>query len=367
MFLKRKPRLEEAPRGGISALNIEDAFVRYAPKEQDVLRGMSLDVKPGQFVSILGRSGAGKTTALRAVAGFERLRAGYIRIGGQLVSSSFAHIAPEKRRVGLVFQDYALFPNMKVEQNIAFASRSMTASQRRQAVDEAMEIAGVSLCRGRYPNELSGGQQQRVAFARALISRPELLLLDEPFSNVDSSIKAQLRGELLSTVKEFGITTIMVTHNREDALSLSDSVAIMCDGVVKQCGDPEDVYKFPCSSDVAALCGPCNFIEGVYSQGRASTGMGVFPARAAAAEPADGARVSLLIRPTDVGLRPSDAADGARIVATQFKGNTLEYGVRLPTGEQIKVIMLNSEMLPLGSVVDVAPRARQPLMAFAAS
>ena len=348
------------------SLQLDQVHMRYGSKEANVLNGVSLDIEPGKFVTILGRSGVGKTSTLRAIVGFERIADGYIRVDGQLVSSSFFNMPPDKRNLGLVFQDYALFPNMTVEDNIAFVARRLPRGERARATTRIMEAVGVAEYRKRYPETLSGGQQQRVAFGRALVARPSLLLLDEPFSSVDGDTKQQLSDELLSVVRDHAITTVMVTHNREDALSISDAVAVMCDGRIKQYGAPEEVYRFPCSSDVANLCGPCSFMEGTYDDGRAITEAGVFNIKLAESDSVrPGDKVALLVRPTDFTLRPAPSGGHARVASHQFKGNTLEYGVKLSSGTTIKVVVLNSELIPPNTPIELVPRTTQPLMAFA--
>ena len=366
MFGRRKPTISrDAPPPGVPALQLDQVALRYHPKGADVLRGASLSIEPGHFVTVLGRSGVGKTTALRAVAGLESVTDGYIRIGGQLVASNFVNVPPERRGVGFVFQDYALFPNMTVEGNIQFAAHQLPPDQRKRAVEATMEAVGIARHRKRRPGQLSGGQQQRVAFGRALVARPALLLLDEPFSSVDGDTKQHLSDELLSVVRDHAITTVMVTHNREDALSISDAVAVMCDGRIKQYGAPEEVYRFPCSSDVANLCGPCSFVEGTYHDGRATTEAGVFRVKLAEGdEVRPGDKIALLIRPTDLTLRRSPTGGHARVAGHHFKGNTLEYAVALPSGATIKVAVLNSEQIPADTPIELVPRTTQPLMAF---
>ena len=349
------------------ALQLDDVRASYSQHTDDVLRGVSLDVEHGQFVSILGRSGVGKTTALRAIAGFERIKSGYIRINGQLMSSNFLHVAPDKRKVGFVFQDYALFPNMTVKQNIAFGLTRGSSQEKSRVVSEMMEMLGVMECSERYPRELSGGQQQRIAIARALVCRPHTLLLDEPFSNLDIEVKQKLRNDLTRILNELETATLMVTHNRDDALSLSNQIAVMCDGVIKQCGAPQEVYRFPCSSDVAAVCGPCSFVKGVYDNGFAVTSIGKLKLKQGELVPKfnNGDPLSLLVRPVAFDIVPSDTSEyGCSIADRSFRGSTLEYTIRLPSNETIKLAQLSSEPSELSGNVMLKPRPGVEFIAF---
>jgi len=349
-------------------LQMDGVCVRYDKQSELVLRDVSLDVEHKNFISVLGRSGIGKTTALRAIAGFEAIQKGYIRINGQLVSSSFVCRPPEKRDVGVVFQDYALFPNKTVKQNVEFGlPNSKNADESRRRLAAVMDLTGIVGLERRRPGELSGGEQQRVAVARALVRQPRVLLMDEPFSNVDADSKVKMRSELKRIVDEAEITTVMVTHNREDALALSDKIAVMCDGVIKQYGACEEVYRFPCSYDVANICGPCNFVDGTYKGGAALTAAGRFELAAQLrSEFSDGDKLALLIRPTDVDILPCRADAGVKIVYRKFRGHMQEYGVELPTGELIRVYKLNSLQLDADDTlsVSISPRAGAAFMAF---
>ena len=198
-------------------IHLQGVECSYPGSDEPAISNFNLLVRPGEFVSILGRSGAGKTTALRVVAGFEQVSSGYVRVGGQLVGSSFVHIPPDERRIGLVFQDYALFPHLSVAKNVEFGLKDLPADERRSRIVPVLKMVGMSGYESRYVHELSGGQQQRVAIARALAPDPVALLLDEPFSNLDRQLRAALRRDIKKIVAETGATTLLVTHDREEA------------------------------------------------------------------------------------------------------------------------------------------------------
>jgi iron(III) transport system ATP-binding protein len=283
----------------------------------EAVAGLELTVPAGSLTAVLGPSGCGKTTLLRLVAGFERPDTGTIEIASRPVAGGGAYVPPERRRVGMVFQDYALFPHLDVAGNVAYALGRRPDPAR---VDELLELVGLAGLGARRPHELSGGQQQRVALARALAQRPEVVLLDEPFSNLDAVLRAQVRGELRRILAESGVSGLLVTHDQEEALSLADHVAIMRAGVVEQAGTPEEVYLAPVSSWVASFLGAVDVIPGTAADGHVETELGVVP---------DGARhrgaVDVLIRPEALGLGSRhDAGPDAlpcRVVEREYYGH----------------------------------------------
>ena len=262
-----------------AVIQVEDVTVQYAAAEGPALANFDFEVQAGEFVSLLGHSGAGKTTALRVIAGFEKVQSGYVRIGGRLVGSSFAHVPPDKRRVGLVFQDYALFPHLTVQANIEFGLNGMDRSVRDEQVKKMVDLTGLRGLESRYAHELSGGQQQRVALARALAPAPVAVLLDEPFSNLDRQLRGTLRREVRSILKDAGATAVLVTHDREEALALADRVGIVNEGRIEQIGTPYDVYAHPVSPVAAGLAGPCELVPGVLRGDAVETEAGSFPRR----------------------------------------------------------------------------------------
>ncbi len=242
--------------------------------ETPVIEGFELCVNEGEFVALLGRSGSGKTTLLRLIAGFERPTQGTIEIAGRLVAGNGVFIPPEKRRVGMVFQDYALFPHLTVLENIRYGLRDAGADKRAQ---EVLELVGLDGLADRMPGELSGGQQQRVALARALAPQPAVVLLDEPFSNLDAGLRARLRVELRDILQEAGATAIFVTHDQEEALSLADRVAVLRQGRIEQFAPPEALYRLPATREIAEFVGEANFVPGHAEGDTVTCGIGRFP------------------------------------------------------------------------------------------
>ncbi len=237
-----------------------------------VLRGVSVEVPAGSVCALLGPSGSGKTTLLRAIAGLESIDRGSIRTGDRLLTGPGTSVAPEQRRVGMVFQDWALFPQMTVAENVAFGLPR--AERKGPRVDEVLEMVGLGGYAARHPGTLSGGQQQRVALARALAPRPEVLLLDEPFSNLDTALRVQVRTDVHRLLADAGITAVFVTHDQEEAFVLGDVVAVVNEGVFEQVGSPRDLYRTPASRFVAGFVGEANLIAGQASGDAAETVVG---------------------------------------------------------------------------------------------
>ena len=235
-------------------LTLHDISCRY--DERLAVRGLSLAVPRGDIVCLLGPSGCGKTTVLRAIPGFHGLESGDIRIGGRQVSTAAFTLPPEKRRLGVVFQDYALFPHLTVAGNVGFALRELARAERKRVVDEMLALIGLPEMAERYPHELSGGQQQRVALARALAARPDLILLDEPFSSLDVELRERLSLELREILKRQGTSAVLVTHDQHEAFAMGDHVGIMHDGRLVQWDTPYNLYHQPCCRFVAGLPRP---------------------------------------------------------------------------------------------------------------
>ena len=307
-----------------------------------------LCVERGEFVALLGPSGCGKTTLLRLVAGFEAPDGGEVRVGDRVVADGSTWVAPERRRVGMVFQDYALFPHLTVAENVGFG---LPRRERRTRVP--MVLALVDLCGlgDRYPHELSGGQQQRVALARALAPNPELVLLDEPWSNIDPHLRGTMRDELARILRSIGVTVVLVTHDREEAFSLADRIALMRAGAVVQEGTPEEVYLSPATRWAAEFVGAGNFLPGRIEDGLVETLLGRFPVANL-----NGARAGpALIRPelVELELQPQGTAE---VVAREFRGHDVFYRVRLG-GVELVSQRPSNEIVPLGARVAVRPHA----------
>ncbi|HLI26531.1 MAG TPA: ABC transporter ATP-binding protein [Chloroflexota bacterium] len=316
--------------------------------------GLSFAVRPGHILALLGPSGCGKTTALRLIAGLERPDAGRVLLDGQVVADARTFVPPERRRVGMVFQDYALFPHLRVADNIGFGlPRGPARAQRIEALLAQVGLAGLG---HRWPHELSGGQQQRVALARALAPQPRLLLLDEPFSNLDAALRARVRAEVRAILRDAGVTAIFVTHDRDEALSLADEVAVVTAGRILQRAAPEELYRFPASPAVAQAVGDADFLEGVAAGDLATCALGRVPL----ARPVEGP-VMLLFRPEDLVLEAD--ADGPGIIAArEFYGHDQVVTVRLPTGAELRVRLRPDAPATLHQRVRLRPRG--PVVAF---
>ena len=278
-----------------------------------VLRGVSLSVRPGALTAILGSSGAGKTTLLRVVAGFEPADAGTVTLGGMTVDGKRERVPPERRHIGYVPQDGALFPHLTVHANVAFGlargSAGGRGGRRGGLVGEMLDLVGLADLGGRYPHELSGGQQQRVAIARALASRPRLVLLDEPFAALDASLRSTVRADVLGALRATGTTGVLVTHDQDEALSVADYVAVLRDGTVTQAGTPAEVYSAPVDPWTAAFVGTANLLPGVLEadagEPRVRTALGSHALRDGVIErqrAAGGLEVTVLVRPEQVTL-----------------------------------------------------------------
>jgi spermidine/putrescine transport system ATP-binding protein len=295
---------------------------------------LNLEVRPGEFLSLLGPSGCGKTTTLRMLAGFEQPDEGFIRISGQYVQG----IPPYKRDVNTVFQAYALFPHMTVAENVAYGLRQKGVNKTQIAarVAEALDMVKMSKLADRKPRQMSGGQQQRVAVARALVNRPSVLLLDEPLGALDRKLREEMQIELKLLQSELGITFIFVTHDQEEAMSMSDRIAIMLDGHVEQLADPETVYERPASAFVAGFIGRNNFWTGTANGSGAQADDGtVFAVSRPEENVAAGAAALVAVRPESVVLRTEDPGTTANVMAGEVAGvshfgDTLQYVVRTP-------------------------------------
>ena len=305
----------------------------------------SLCVERGEVVALLGPSGCGKTTLLRLIAGFERPDAGAVEVAGELVAAPGRWVAPERRRVGMVFQDYALFPHLTVAENVGFG---LPRRERGGRVPMLLALVGLCGLGERYPHQLSGGQQQRVALARALAPAPDLILLDEPWSNVDPQLREALRAELTGVLRPLGVTVVLVTHDREEAFSLADRIALMRDGSVVQEGTPEELYLAPASRWAAELVGAVNVLEGEVVGAEVRTALGSFPANGARGS---AAAVHVLLRPELLELE-LDPTGTAEVVGREFRGHDVFYRVAVQ-GAELVSHRPSTEVVPLGARVRI--------------
>lgn len=288
---------------------------------------VSLSVGEGELLALLGPSGCGKTTTLRMIGGFEDPDEGSVTFEGRDIT----HLAPEARGIGFVFQDYALFPHLSVLDNVTFGLRRLARDQRRQRAEQMLKLVGLSDLGQRKPHQLSGGQQQRVALARALAASPRLILLDEPFSNLDAKMRVETRQEVRKLLKSTGSAGILVTHDQEEALALADRIAVMDRGRVVQIGTPDEIYRNPVSVFVANFIGRSNILHGTANGMNVQTAFGNLPMSRAA----NGA-VTLAVRPEQIMLEPDPAAP-ATIVGREFRGHDQIYWVQ--EGEECMIVL----------------------------
>src|SRR5512138_738656 len=298
------------------------------------VNGLSFQLERGAIGCLLGPSGCGKTTALRCIAGFESIDAGTIRAQGTVLAQPGRSLPPERRHIGMVFQDLALFPHLTVQENVAFGLTRLSRDERARRVGELLEVVGLSDRRTQYPHQLSGGEQQRVALARALAPKPDIVLLDEPFSSLDIELRERLSVEVRSVLKQLGATALLVTHDQQEAFTVADVVGVMRDGKLEQWATPYDLYHRPATRFVADFIGQGVFLLGdVISPGVVQTEVG--PVRMnGGVEMRTGARVDLLLRPDDV-VHDDASPLTAEICARAFRGAEFMYTLKLPSGAHL--------------------------------
>lgn len=311
--------------------------IRQAYGAQVVIHNLSLQLRKGQIGCLLGPSGCGKTTALRCIAGFERVAAGEIVLNGTSVSSSSIFVPPERRRIGMVFQDYALFPHLDVAANIGFGLHRLTQAERERRVEELLHVVHLASVAKKYPHELSGGQQQRVALARALAPKPDLLLLDEPFSNLDVSLRERLSMEVREIIKNQGITAILVTHDQAEAFAIADVIGVMDRGEIQQWDTAFNLYHRPANRFVANFIGQGVFVPGkVIDAHQVEIELGVL--KGAIPQHCEaGCRVDVLLRPDDI-VHDDTSPMQATVIHKAFRGAEILYTLRLASG--VKVLAL---------------------------
>jgi len=328
---------------------LEKVSKAYQPGRPPAVDLLSLQVEEGEIFALLGPSGCGKTTTLRLIIGFEAPDAGRIQIAGRVVADPRQFVPPENRGIGMVFQDYALFPHLTVAQNIAFGIRKLPGEERTRRTQRALRITEMEDLADRYPHELSGGQQQRVALARAMAPGYEAVLLDEPLSNLDADLRAQLRGQLRRVLKKTQRTAILVTHDQDEAFQIADRVGVLNQGRLEQVGTPEEIYQAPASRFVADFVGAADFIPGTVLREGIRTELGPF------ANPTQlpiGSWVDVMIRPDEVTIAPDP--DGPAVVTERlYLGADKVYTLRLPSGAQIRSNQHSTPNLPIGARVAV--------------
>jgi iron(III) transport system ATP-binding protein len=316
-------------------------LVRHFPSARGAaVAGVSFEVMPGELIALLGPSGCGKTTTLRLTGGFERPDAGTISLNGRDVTN----LPPEKRGIGFVFQDYALFPHLSVAANVAFGLRHASAADQRKRTAQMLEMVGLADLAERMPHQLSGGQQQRVALARTLAPAPPLVLLDEPFSNLDAALRVETRQEVRRLLKQAGSAAILVTHDQEEALALADRIAVMHAGRILQMSTPDDVYRRPADEFVARFIGRSNIVPACANGFLAQTDFGDL-----AIDRTMYGNVRLAVKPEQFVLTPAEDGNGV-VIGREFRGHDQLYWVRVG-GTEIMAIAATNSLLTIGTPV----------------
>lgn len=316
------------------------------------VKDIAMEVKRGEIVVMLGPSGCGKTSFLRLVAGLEKPAQGRIFIAGQKVAGDGNWVPPENRGVGMVFQDFALFPHLTVGDNITFGLKKQSAAQKKQRVEEILSLVGLKGLGGRYPHQLSGGQQQRVALGRALAPQPQILLMDEPFSNLDTDLRVHVRDEVRHILKKTNNTAIFVTHDQEEAFSIGDRLAVINEGRLEQIDKPEILFHEPATRFVADFVGHADFLPGTALLGRIHTDLGDFPWPKNRKSMPEGSLLQVLVRPDHVVLFPSKEGQGI-IAESRFLGSFNQYEVRLDSGYELHAYSASSVFYSAGTRVRV--------------
>jgi len=338
----------DPPAADLRATDVVKAF-----DGEPVLRGVSLAVAPGRMVALLGPSGCGKTTLLRILAGLETPDEGEVHLAGEALTGPAGVVPPERRRIGMVFQDWALFPHLTVAKNVAYGLAR--GPDRGRLVAEALDMVGLAGLGERQPATLSGGQQQRVALARALAPRPAALLLDEPFSNLDTALRVQVRTEVHHLLADLGVTTVFVTHDQDEAFVLGDEVAVMAEGEIVQQASPAELYDRPATPWVAGFVGDANLLAARAEGAAAATPVGAVTLR----DPATG-EVQVLLRPEHLRVDPGDAGE---VELVEFYGHDTVYAVRLDGGAPVTVRVAQAPAHARGDRVAVT-YAGPPAVAF---
>ena len=345
---------------GLPSMALECHGLAKSFGDVQAVREFNLSVPSGQIMALLGPSGCGKTTALRLIAGFEMPDTGSITLDGQPVWHEGKDVPPDKRPVGIVFQEGALFPHMTVEQNVGYGLKR--GKGRSERVRQALELVGLESYGRRMPHQLSGGQQQRVALARALAPQPRVLLLDEPFSNLDPGLREQVRRDTLDILRTHHVTAILVTHDQDEALLVGDQVAVMNLGEIEQLATPEDIFHHPASRFVAEFIGMVDFLPASWDGRHLVTQVGLvdWPGESPPNEILD---LEVMVRPDCLECRPVDQGSGV-IKEREFRGAFFVYRVALSSGHTVRCLQSHTDEFPVGEAVEVTLRSGHGLRTF---
>jgi iron(III) transport system ATP-binding protein len=339
-------------------LQLDQVTKQFPGANDPAVREINLELGQGDILGLLGASGCGKTTLLRLIAGFEELQAGKISLHQREVARSGYTLPPEQRNIGMVFQDYALFPHLTVAKNISFGLGKLAPQHLRQEVGKAIALVGLTGLEHRYPHELSGGQQQRVALARALAPRPGLILLDEPLSNLDVQVRLRLRQEIRAILKQTGTAAIFVTHDQEEALSLCDRIAVMQAGQIEQVGTPVEIYDQPATKFVADFVTQANFLAAQWVGNLLTTEIGDFEVLAPHSQKSTQKPTEVMIRQEDLRLEP-DENSSVVVGDRQFLGREYIYFLQTKTGKTLQARTPKHVDIAIGTPVKLMVSASQ--------
>lgn len=322
------------------SIDIENVVKKYG--NDTIINGLSLNIQPGEFFTLLGPSGCGKTTLLRMIIGFNSIEGGLIKVGGRIVND----IPPNKRNMGMVFQNYAIFPHMSVKDNVAFGlrMRALPEPNIEKQVDEILKIVKIDHLKERMPAKLSGGQQQRVALARAIVIHPEVLLMDEPLSNLDAKLRVEMRNAIKNIQRQINITTVYVTHDQEEALAISDRIAVMHNGVIQQIDRPKNIYQRPANIFVSSFIGLSNILEARLVRPKDGSVLVAFNndyqvvMENISEAVADGQTVLVSVRPEEFRINTNGEGLPAIIKSSVFLGLNTHYFVKMANGREYEVI-----------------------------
>lgn len=344
----------------MTTLEVRNLVKQFHGTQLSAVNDISFELDAGEILALVGPSGCGKTTTLRIIAGLERPDSGTVRLKDRVVASESVYIPPEKRGVGMVFQDHALFPHLTVEENIAFGLRGQSPAQMNKTVKEMLNLVGLSLLAKRYPHALSGGERQRVALARALAPRPVLVLMDEPFSSLDADLRLEMREQVRRILKSMRATVVFVTHDQDEALYMGDRLAVLNRGHLEQIGTPEEIFHESNTRFVAEFMGDSDFLKGQVMRNGIQTEIGLLDQ---VVDLPVSTPVEIAIRADDIDFHP-DGSGNSVIVERFFRGAFNLYRLRLDSGQTVHASTDHTQILPVGARVRAFISAEHPLTIF---